>query len=104
MVSNTAGSIGADGTGSGKESPSATRESGASRWPTKPKINCDRIFRAAAAAKRLARIVPLSQKQWRYVRAWYFHALRQNVDALTITEGACLIDGSPPLARTMTAR
>ena len=34
---------------------------------------------ALATASRFARIVPASQKQWRYVRARYFQALRQNV-------------------------
>src|SRR6266851_3920074 len=59
---------------------------------------------AAATDRRLATIVPPSQKAWRYARAWYFHALRQNVLVHTIVTGDWATLGSSPAAALSTPR
>src|SRR3989337_3931388 len=96
-------------------SPSGTREPVASRLvsspsrlfiveSTKPVIIFAGILCAEAAANKLARIVPLSQKVCLYARDWYFQEFRQNVLVVTIIVGALVIAGSSPVTLVITPR
>lgn len=55
---------------------------------------------AASIASILARIVPPSQKAWRYARDWYLMALRPKTLVATKIAGAAATAGSCPLAST----
>src|SRR3972149_1622885 len=95
--------------------PSAMRETATSRFvsrpsrlfiveSTKPVTIFAGILYAEAAANKLARIVPLSQKVCLYARDWYFQEFRQNVLVVTIIVGALVIVGSSPVALMITPR
>jgi hypothetical protein len=59
---------------------------------------------AARRASRFATTTPESQKAWRYARAWYFQALRQNVLVSTKSNGADATAWDPPVAATSVPR
>src|SRR5262249_60972770 len=60
--------------------------------------------RATAVASRLASRVPVSQKKWRYARAWYFQLLRQVMAVRTSVTGAAWTRAGSEAASASTAR
>ncbi len=114
-VSKPSGGGGGAGGGGDAAAPSATRLTVTSRSPstsrrrfsassTKPSTRRARTSSAAATARKFASRVPSSQNECRYVLAWYFQALRQNVLVHATTMGARAIAGSPAVAATIVPR